>query len=776
MSIMSVHRQAQLNVIDTPSPVSPAHARRESQRHAQIPRWRRIATLRGAVLLCAVGLAIQEIAYQLSLHGSEAGVQPLFFIGLLLIYTPCVAVLVRQDISRNSRLVAGLLLAESLFASQWLAHPLLPVRYDELLHLTSLWQLVDGRHFFATNPLVPISPYYPGLELITAGLHWTTGLPGAPSEFLIVIVARALLIVALFLVVERITHSGRMAGLAIALYMANPQFYDFDAQYTYETLALALALIAVHYALRAIDKPDLRPQFISASGVALALLAITHHVTSWAMLLALISAALWLGIIGKRSAARVFIILACIDAVFVGGWSAFVGRRIATYFGPILDQAVDSVTAILFRRARIHTLFLQATGTRTPQWEVAIITLSLIVWAGLLLAAIASSRGRHLLSENRALWLIAVGAMGYLEILISHISTSTAQFGERSSSLIFFFVAILVAIWWVHSGYLDRPRYFALSLLALSLLAIGGLLLGTSDYQRVPGTYLVEADQRSIDSYSMAAAQWAQAHIPADTRIAADRDNAALMAAVGHLFPVSHTNGSVNVTPLYFAKTIGVAQEQMVQQGKIGLLLVDDRLSTSLPYDGFYFEPPNTTEDKAGNVSVQELTPEELNKFNTWSGVRRIYHNGPISIFDLSKIEGLSPIKVSSQPSSSGDLNGMGWPALGGSLVLGSYLLLTRRREKRTYGDPIETVLDAAFGVIMLFAIVGLSLVVFKWPPIYVVGPVLILLFVAFIRSGRVPRTFKNLEWPRKSFVAIGLSAGLLTALSISVSIGTAAR
>lgn len=271
------------------------------------------------------------------------------------------------------------------------------------------------------------------------------------------------------------------------------------------------------------------------------------------------------------------------------------------YLGPLVRQAGGSVLGILLRQASAQTLFTQASGVRSPVWEGILILVSVIVWVSLLLAATLSGPGRRLLHENRAMWLLVMGAAGYPVILASHVSASAAQFGDRASALIFVVVACWVAIWWIRSGSFDPPLRLATSLIILATLLTGGVLLGASPaFQRVPGPYLVAADERSIDRYAIAAAEWARAHLPPGTRIAADRDNSALMAAVGHLTPVTQTSGSVNVGPLYFANEIGVAQDQLVRLGRIRLLLVDRRLSSSLPNVGVYFEAGETYDPAMG--------------------------------------------------------------------------------------------------------------------------------------------------------------------------------
>jgi len=739
-------------------------------------RWLLASTLPQAALLSAVGLAIQEAAYQLAARsGSDAAVQVLFFFGLMLVFVPCAGLLVRRDVPRSTRIAAGLLMGGALLVSQWLPHPLLLAGYDELLHLTSLSHLVDGRHFFTPNTVMPVSPYYPGLELFTAGVHWMMGLSGLPSAFLVVLSARALLLVTLFLVVERIAHSDRVAGLAIALYIANPQFYSFDAQYAYETLAVALAITALHYALRAVDRPASRRRALLASTSALALLAITHHITSWAMLLGLAAATAWLAVVGNRPAARVFFVLACLDALIIAGWTTFVAGKIGRYMGPMVRQAGDSLLRIVLREERAQTLFMQATGVRTPAWEVSLILVSVILWVGLLLAATFSGPSRRLLRQRRALWLLVVGAAGYALTLASHVSASAAVFGNRAPALVFFFVACWVAIWWIRSGSFDRRRRVAVSVVILATLMMGGVLLGAGpDYARVPGPYLVAADERSIDSHAMAVAEWARAHLPPGTRIAADRDNSALLAAVADLTPVTQASGSVNVGPLYFADELGPAQDQLVRLGRIRLLLVDRRLSSSLPNVGVYFESGETYDSAIGTDRPQKLRREELDKFSAWRGAQQIYDNGPISIYDLSQLQGLPPVRVSAAARPPGDLGETRWPILGGALLLGAYVLCTKRRTDSQDADYLERAGDAGLAAVVLFVCVGALLVATDVEAAYVAVPLLAMLFVVSASRGRRRRRLSDLPRPSRSTAVLGVATLLLLGATVLASIGRA--
>jgi hypothetical protein len=56
-------------------------------------------------------------------------------------------------------------------------------------------------------------------------VHWLTGLPLVGAQILVVLLARSVLVMALFTLVRRGTGSGTAGGLAVLLYAASPQFY-----------------------------------------------------------------------------------------------------------------------------------------------------------------------------------------------------------------------------------------------------------------------------------------------------------------------------------------------------------------------------------------------------------------------------------------------------------------------------------------------------------------------------------------------------------------------
>src|ERR671931_1208211 len=72
------------------------------------------------------------------------------------------------------------------------------------------------------HDLLAVSSFYPGLELATTGVHWLTGLPLVGAQILVVLLARSVLVMALFTLVRRGTGSGTAGGGALLLFPPPP--------------------------------------------------------------------------------------------------------------------------------------------------------------------------------------------------------------------------------------------------------------------------------------------------------------------------------------------------------------------------------------------------------------------------------------------------------------------------------------------------------------------------------------------------------------------------
>ena len=310
------------------------------------PSARRLEAV--ATLLSCIGLLIQVIGYAWGWHGDEATAIGLWYVGFVGIVVPFAWLLLAPSRTGHQRLGAALAFGLIMYASWFLTNPIMATRFDETLHVTTLVDMVDEHSFFYPNSTLPVSPHYPGLEFATAGVHWLTGLPLIVCQVLVVVTARSTFILALFLLASRIGRSTQVGAATVLLYAGSAQFYFFNSQFSYQTVAIAMLMAALYLLVRAFDSEEDRPwRLLLAVQVCLGGLAITHHLTSWLMLVLLWLLALFFWRGGEERRARLTLITAEIATVVVLAWTAIIAPLLISYLGPIFDVAASQLlTAI----------------------------------------------------------------------------------------------------------------------------------------------------------------------------------------------------------------------------------------------------------------------------------------------------------------------------------------------------------------------------------------------------------------------------------------------
>lgn len=589
----------------------------------------------------SVALLIQSVGYAVGRAGHEGLALTLFFVGLVAMFAMSAWRLLGNHVIRKERIAVSVILVVGLTLSVFLVSPLLFDGYDDLLHQASLWQWGAHRGVLAHNTLLPVSPRYPGLEALTLGIRWLTGLPLVVCEMGTILMSRIILVLAIFFVVERLTRSSRAAGAGVVVYAASPQFYSFNAAFAYQTLALALGAGCVYLVLRVIDQRQqsardawLGRRWLWLSIACCLATVVTHHLVGWLTVLLLVAWFLALACLRRSSEARIVGTVAGVGLLGAVAWTSINDQVLWRYLKPILSEPFSALSGLVEGHRR--SLFQGAGTFTTPLWEEAVMVVAALIVVALMVVAVrAVASEKTTMRGGRLRGLPMVIALGYVLVLGSRLEAGSAEVGGRLSTFVFFGIAVVVGAWYAVAGRrLWKPAVLGIA----AVCFLGGMLFGSNpDWLDVPGPYVApSADQRSIDAASIAAARWAAANLPANSIVAADRDNGALMAAIGHLDPESEASGGVNVGPLYFAHAWGPADTALVRRTHIRYLVVDQRLATGPPVFGAYFEPGETT-------GRDRLTRSELAKFSYVWGMQRIYDNGPIQIYDLAGLLRLSP-------------------------------------------------------------------------------------------------------------------------------------
>ena len=592
-----------------------------------------------------------------------SGAEALFWGGLVVIYAPLAFRLLSASASRAERISLAVLLGVSLFVVKILASPTGFVRFDELGTWRATNDVLQTGHLFSANPLIVSTAGFPGLETVTAAVAQLTGLSIFHSGLIVLGVARTLLLVALFLFLERVTRSARAAGIGVAVYACNPSFLYFDSQFAYESLALPIALGMLLVAVRWSEPATrLRPSAVNGLVGALAILAatltVTHHMTSYALLAFLIAWTALTALADRRARAGG----AHLPAVpvqpgggpagsrrrFLGGpgfptlllagmtiaWFAFVAGSVTIdELGKVVTGAVDSTLGLIFGGSGPKTLFAGGGQTNTVGARAlavgSVIPLLVLIPIGL--------RKVWRSPYSNTLWrTLALAAVLYPVSLGMRLTLAGSETSQRASEFVFVGVAFLAGLviseWRWPDGWLKRNAT-ALALTAVALVVfLGGFVIGELPATRQPGPFLVGAEDRSISPQGLAAARFAAAELPAHSRILVDRPNGTLMASYGELNPVFGQIHGIPVTRVFFSKTFDRPDRRVIKDDLIDYIVVDRRLTRALPVLGYYF-----SSEEAGAFSrTRPISISSLAKFRRVPKLSKIYVNGPITIYDTS--------------------------------------------------------------------------------------------------------------------------------------------
>lgn len=620
---------------DTPLTVRSWPGRGELEAAGAYPRTLSLGFLPVLAAATVAGLALVALA-NVAGRANEPWAQAAFFGGLLVLVVPIALRLVAEEPDRAERAALVCLLGLALFATKFLRDPLSVGDYDEFLHWRTAQDIASSGAIFAPNSLLGVSPYYPGLELVTTALSQMSGIPIFDAGVIILAAARLTFVLALFLFFEVVSGEARIAGLASLVYMLNPKFLYFDSQFAYESLALPLAgFILYLLARRGRSGPSRWLGLTVIILVTLPAVVVTHHVTS-AMLVGFL--VLWglVAIVLRRrdhhqpKPGRI----ALLGIAMIAGWTMTVATATIGYLGPAITSTLNEVLNLIGGELAPRELFVARTGEIAPLWErllgsgsaaalIAFLPLGfLVIW----------SRFR----SKAAMVALALVAAAYPASLFARFTDVGAEVATRTPEFLYLGIAVVVAVGLARLSYRGRRRPLQLALLVLFVVAesIGGVIVGIAPWARLHGPYLVSADFRSIEPEGISVARWAYDVLGPGNNMAADRVNRILMATYGRQELITSYETGVPIRRLYLEPDIGPAQRRIIAEGNIKYLLIDRRMTTAPPVVGVYIDRG----EEAFFSHDTALDPELLDKWDRQAGVHRLFDSGNIQIYDISAL------------------------------------------------------------------------------------------------------------------------------------------
>ncbi len=578
------------------------------------------------LLTTGIGLLVCSIANALS----RAALEPtplLFWAGVLLLALPIFHRLTAESASAPERLALVCLLGLSLYCVKVFRDAPSFTFSDELVHAFNANQISAHHHLFRANPILDVTPHFPGLEGATSALMKLTGVSSFVAGVVLIAASRLVLIASLFLLFHRVSGSARVAGLGAAIYTGNFNFLYWGAQFSYESLALPLLLLAMmalaereaapKQALRAWAAPVL---------LAIAAIVVTHHLTSYATAVTLIALSLAYWYVHRTWRRRNPWPFAVFAALLALAWLVAVASATVGYLSPVISNAVDAIVHTIVGEDAPRGLFQGASSTIPPTpleaRAVAFLAVALLV-AGLPFGL--RELWRRFMREPFAL-LFGIAAIAFFGTLALRLTPPAWETGNRLSEFLFIGLAFVLACACVMvlsrrlAGAATRPLIAA----GIAVVLVGGGISGWPWDSLLAQPMQISAAGRKISSPPLALAEWAQHQVPKG-RFAASTADAGLLLVPGGKTAFAGT--SPDVEDLIDEEKLSGWELPLLQRHHIRYIVVDRREVSSDTLRGYYF---------AQRDKDQELRPRSVvSKFNLVPGISRVYTNGPITVFKV---------------------------------------------------------------------------------------------------------------------------------------------
>lgn len=580
----------------------------------------------------ALGLLVVSISYYLGFVSVYALEFPFLF-GLLLIFVPNLLRLLSSAPSRFERMYLLCGLGLTFYIIALMMSPLHISTFDEFLHWITADNILRTKHLFSENSLLPVSPYYPGLELVTNAISSLTGLNTFYSSIPLIAASRILTVLALFLFYEKITNSSRMAGIATAIYMANPHFIFFDVAYSYETIALPLAICVLYILARFENVGGEHRWIIFTSWIVVCALTFSHHMTDYVFNGLLL---LWV-VVSFFSAtprkARIHLITLLIFSCVLAVACAFLvqGNPVWGYLSSYFEIAFQELGRIITGSGSSRPLFTSTGAAPSPIWDRFLMLGSVAFVAFSLPFGLLTLWRLH--RRYTLPMMLGIFTLAYPVAQAFRFTSLGSEIADRSAAFLFLAVAyvmtVLITHFWPTRGL--SKRTIALVAGVISVILLGGVILDAgAGLTELPGPYAVGADNRSIEADGIDAALWSLAYLGPNNRLGTDRTDQMLMSTYGDQRIVTELDDNLDVSPLFASPQFDDADRALLSAGKIHYIVVDERLSTAVPVLGFYF----VTDEPGAYQYTTPLSREALNKFDTVPQINRLFDNGNVVIYD----------------------------------------------------------------------------------------------------------------------------------------------
>jgi hypothetical protein len=541
-----------------------------------------------------------------------------FWAGQFALVVPCAVACLRRSISASGRVVSLQLLSAMQSLIAWAYSPDQFRFPDELQHLRTAHDIAASGHLFIANSALPVSPGFPGLEVVTTSLSQLAGISLFAAGVVTVSVAHILLITAVLLLMRAVGLGPRLAAAAALVYGFAPDYAYFDTLFTYTAIALPFFVLALRAAARSLRGRDGALLVLPPLLVAV----VAHHLTGYVTCLVIAVLAIVAIRAELANAGRKLFAVAAAGAAAAVAWTLGFAPKALDYLATPTKVAIYGLLSPRPGSAGDAA----ARGLSAPWWErgIGLGTTALVLGAALL-GALTLWRS----AAPRALRWLGFGALLYPVALgVRVLAADGPEIATRLLAYLMLFVSVSVAIVLVRVwGDGRHPRGIAASVALASVMAVGATIVGTPpSYERLPGQFHATANESGVDSLVSTSAAFSTKTFPPHSVVACDLVVCSLVSGYANV------TATTDAADMFYAKNLTLRHAEITRL-RLTYVIIDDRITRTHPDTGIYF----AGEGAAANLA-RPYPANLLEDFWIDPALSLVYDNGQVQIYDATRI------------------------------------------------------------------------------------------------------------------------------------------
>jgi hypothetical protein len=580
------------------------------------------------VLAACAGVMLDAVANAFGRTGQSGG-QILFWTAAVVVILPAALALLAYGLSSNERAGVVVIAGLALYAFKVLQNPFGFTYADEWSHLHNLQSILSTGKLFGSNSILPITSRYPGVESFAAAIARAGGLSAFAAGVTAIAAARVMIMLGLYLLYARLTGSARAAGLASLFYAGTPTYLFWAGQFSYESLALPLAIVAGFALIRWLRSPVGLPRRRWAA-VILSLdagIVVTHHITSY-VFFGLLFGVCAIHLLWRRRRGAPWAMMAGVG-LMTAAWLTFAANATVGYISGPLGSAYKQVLQTVDQASGPRTLFVSngsVEQTSHLEGDIAIF--------GTLLIALAIYAGLHVmrrdLRHNPVILLLGLAAVGYLGTLPLRLVSAAWEAANRAGDFLFAGAALTAALGLISlmgGPARENVRRKLLVCGVVLMVFLAGVVAGWPTSLRLARPAEVVSGGRTLVPEVVAAARWSGAMLGSAHRVGAQEADARIF--LDDARQTAYAGTGPDIQDLLNNTSLQPWQRNLLGSLQVDLIVSDLREISSDNTAGYFFD-----------VGAPRLAaPPTQTKFEV-PGVDLIYDAGTLKLFDVRALWG----------------------------------------------------------------------------------------------------------------------------------------